>query len=144
MKATESISQVTCWHCEEPVHRYATRCPYCQKSLATSTPNEEAPPIPSSKITSLPRFEARAPVDEEEDSEPEVEESFGSQVGHVLLALFTLLAGSFFFFFGLLILLFSTNGTFSLEWKASSWPYFVSSAMGLLITGLWSLSKVEK
>ena len=81
---------------------------------------------------------------EEQEFTPSAEESFGSQVGHVLLALFTLLAGSFFFFFGLLILLFSTNGTFSLEWKASSWPYFVSSALGLLITGLWSLSKIEK
>lgn len=143
MKATESVSQVLCWHCEEPVHRYANRCPYCQKSLAGQATNEDQLAQASSKITSLPKFEMRETVEEQEFT-PSAEESFGSQVGHVLLALFTLLAGSFFFFFGLLILLFSTNGTFSLEWKASSWPYFVSSALGLLITGLWSLSKIEK
>lgn len=138
MKASEPVSQVLCWHCEEPVHRYATRCPYCQKSLEHAPAAEN-----SSKITSLPSFD----IHEEQKIEPQEiahEQTFGAEVGNVLLSLFTLLSGSFFFFFGLLILLFSKNGTFTLEWKASSWPFFVLSALVLLVTGLWSLSKVDK
>lgn len=158
MKVTESIhydsvNQVACWHCEEPVHRYATYCPYCQKALtaqnmaanANSDAIQEPQPyfVPASKIESHPAFE-RKKIVEEQEAEEVKEESFAIQVGHVLLALFALLSGSFFFFFGFLILLFSSNGTFSLEWKATSWPYFVLSALVLLVTGLWSLSKVEK
>lgn len=195
MKASESIQTVLCWHCEEPVHPYATRCPYCQKALSSSAPLshslpqsqivppsqaslEEEPPkkieqihsftpkkVHPSEMHSLEReyesvrksqaanqaLRQRA----EKSSQPNSnlgqagetnnqDESFVSQVGHVLLALFTLLSGSFFFFFGLLILLFSQKGTFTLEWQATSWPYFVLSALILLATGLWSLSRVEK
>jgi hypothetical protein len=72
------------------------------------------------------------------------EPTFASHVAHVILALFALLGGSFFFFFGLLVLMFSQNGVFRLEWNAASWPYFVGSAVTLLIVGIWSLSKIEK
>ena len=33
MEATLSTSQMICSHCEELVHRYAARCPYCQHDL---------------------------------------------------------------------------------------------------------------
>ena len=35
MEATQSTSQVVCTHCEERVHRYAARCPYCQHDLTS-------------------------------------------------------------------------------------------------------------
>ena len=35
MEATQSTSQVVCTHCEELVHRYAARCPYCQHDLTS-------------------------------------------------------------------------------------------------------------
>lgn len=38
MEATLSTSQVICVHCEELVHRYAARCPYCQHDLVAPAP----------------------------------------------------------------------------------------------------------
>lgn len=148
MKASEQVDSVMCWHCEEPVHPYASRCPYCNKALSstTSTTQKKIEPIYSLGVGD-PVFEAKTHAETvitEAEDEKEQVEGFAAQVGHVLLSLFTLLAGSFFFFFGLLILLFSQKGVFTLEWKATTWPYFVLSALVLLSTGLWSLSKVEK
>ena len=62
----------------------------------------------------------------------------------VLISLAALLAASFFFFFGIIIKLFSTNGSFVLEWNMSSWPYFVGSSLVLLCLGLYALSNLDR
>ncbi len=137
MKANLSSSQIFCTNCEEIVHAYAVRCPYCSKDLN--------PPISSDKITpihdALPSSVVAMPqaVEVEEEAPSNLPEGFT-----VLVSLAALLAASFFFFFGVIIKLFSINGTFTLEWKASSWPYFVGSSLVLLLLGLFTLSKLER
>jgi hypothetical protein len=156
MKAAESLIQKVCPHCEELVHRYAASCPYCQKDIVHASLEEKAStsnnPFADVHTKSFGKIEALPNIgmpecekrEEPLQQEQALDGAFIQQAGHVLLSLFSLLAGSFFFFFGLLLVLFSENGTFSLEWKASSWPYFIFSAMFLLLTGLWSVSKIEK
>ncbi len=152
MKPSANSNQMTlCWHCEEAVHRYATHCPYCQKSLMpsqmTSQPVAKEPLSPTGKIAAIHSQENPfASIIDEQFQTPTAEElpSFVSQAFFVLLSLASLLAGSFFFFFGILIKLFSHDGVFTLEWNISSWPYFVFSAIILVIVGLATLSKVEK
>jgi hypothetical protein len=162
MKANLNSSQILCWHCEEIVHAYAARCPYCNKDLTTPQqaanqtqsqspfqPAQIAPP--SDKIAHIApmadivRDAPRAHPDaaNHEDAHHEAANSV-SETFTVLISLAALLAGSFFLFFGVIIKLFATNGTFVLEWNASSWPYFVGSALVLLILGLYTLSKLEQ
>jgi hypothetical protein len=150
MNANLTHGHSLCLHCEELVHPYASHCPYCQKPVTaqstTSATSLQASIESLGKIAPINPFEQieQKQIDAKNQQPEAVDATFASHVAHVILALFTLLAGSFFFFFGLLVLMFSQNGVFRLEWNVSSWPYFVFSAVTLLIIGLWSLSKVEK
>lgn len=130
-----------CWHCEEEVNRYAKRCPYCSKDLAVQPEAK-----PTSKIAPLHALTANPfeIVSENEEAVSQEHPHFVSQAFFVILSLASLLAGSFFFFFGILIKLFSRDGVFTLEWSAVSWPYFVFSAILLVVVGLFTLSKIER
>lgn len=144
MKANLSSSQILCWNCEEVVHEYAARCPYCSKDLTNSQKPSSVPTIqslPTEKIS--PIHPIATPIQEQEKVEEE-QPSLLPDGFTVLVSLAALLAGSFFLFFGVVIKLFSVNGSFVLEWKASSWPYFVLSSLVLLVLGLYTLSKLDK
>ncbi len=131
-----------CWNCEEVVHAYAVRCPYCNKDMAANAkatgPVEKISPI--QPVTPSPVVV----LHEVKLEEVNPETGFLQDAFTVLLSLAALLAGSFFFFFGVIIKLFSKNGSFVLEWNASSWPYFVASALVLLALGLYTLSKLDQ
>jgi len=137
MKANLNSSQILCWNCEEIVHAYVARCPYCSKDVL---------PPQSEKIAQIhpvnPMPIAPPPVQEQVVEEERA--SLLPDAFTVLVSLAALLAGSFFLFFGVIIKLFSVNGSFVLEWNASSWPYFVCSSLVLLTLGLYTLSKLDK
>ncbi len=139
MKANLNSSQIFCNNCEEVVHAYAVRCPYCHKDL-NHTPSDkiaqihtESTPL-ASPVVPLPPEQA---LEEEEPSS--LPEAFT-----ILISLASLLAASFFFFFGVIIKLFSVNGSFVLEWNVNCWPYFVGSSLVLLALGLYTLSNLER
>ncbi|MDB6081901.1 MAG: hypothetical protein JWO53_1173 [Chlamydiia bacterium] len=160
MGATLSNSQIVCMNCEELVHRYAARCPYCNQDLTTVSLKE---PV-SCKITHLEQpIYVPQPVDESvrvrqdslskinitdtdriENSLPEDAIEDDTSLLKVLLPLISLLAGSFFIFFSLMIKLFSKNGKLTLEWSAESWPYYLVPALILLVIGMATLSRAEK
>lgn len=153
--AVEASQQTVCPHCEEMVHRYAARCPYCQHDLASPvlpqifaqnnvqgiipnvSSNGESDPNP--KITQVP-FHDHFETDAAEESA-----SLHTKKGVIqeLLPLVALLSGSFFFFFGMLIRFFSTNGNLTLQWSQSSWPYFIFPSGCALIAGVILLSKMR-
>ncbi len=139
MKANLDSSQIFCNHCEEIVHAYAVHCPYCNKRIdrgASSKIAEMSTPTPiPSPVVALPAAEQVL----EEESASALPETFT-----VLISLASLLAASFFFFFGVIIKLFSTNGTFVLEWNVGCWPYFVGSSLILLCLGLYALSNLDR
>lgn len=164
MKAAVSTQTTMCSHCEEVVHRYAVRCPYCNKNLKNSTTTSShdiAPPEPvQSKITQMPQSafyandllkDAMLPIKETEEkpqisnevkvNQMKTDDAFGKEMKKVLVPLVSLLTGAFFFFFGVILKLFSSNGTFTLEWNASAWPFFVFPAFLLLLVGMVSLPK---
>lgn len=134
-----SDAQMQCCFCEEMIHAYATRCPYCYKDvspIAEMQPEQVAP-------SPLFKMEDEG-ISEEKGKKEEKAPIVISQTVYMFLSLSALLAGSVFFFFGALIRLFAKDGVFTLEWSVSSWPYFVFSALVLLACGLITLSKVEK
>lgn len=136
-----------CWNCEEVVHAYAARCPYCNKDLTSQSSAAPTPSPNSEKITQILPTPQATPTPvvplHEEKVEADPQAGFLQDAFTILLSLSALLAGSFFFFFGVIIKLFSKNGSFVLEWNVSSWPYFVVSALVLLSLGLYTLSKLE-
>jgi hypothetical protein len=138
MKKT-SEAQMQCCFCEEMIHAYATRCPYCYKDInpVGEVPSEQVNPSP------FLRMEDNG-AQEEKGRKEEKAPMVISQTVYMFLSLAALLAGSVFFFFGVLIRLFSKDGAFTLEWSAGSWSYFVFSALALLACGMVTLSKVEK
>ncbi|MBS0635584.1 MAG: hypothetical protein JSR37_08995 [Verrucomicrobia bacterium] len=135
MKANLSSSQIFCSHCEELVHEYAVKCPYCNKDIDRSSPVDKIAQIhvPASPIAAPEQVLCA------EQAPSALPEAFT-----VLLSLASLLAASFFFFFGVIIKLFGTNGTFVLEWNVGCWPYFVGSSLILLCLGLYSLSNLDE
>lgn len=144
MKANLSSSQILCWNCEEVVHEYAARCPYCSKDLTNA---QKSPTLPNLQSISSEKISPILPMATPTREQEKVEEELPSLLPDgftVLVSLAALLAGSFFLFFGVVIKLFSVNGSFVLEWKASSWPYFVLSSLVLLVLGLYTLSKLDK
>ena len=143
MKANLNSSQIFCSHCEEVVHAYAVRCPYCHKDLDHAPASDKI-----AQITTIhaPAAMAASPV-VPMPSEQVISEEEPSRLPEgftILISLASLLAASFFFFFGIIIKLFSTNGSFVLEWNVSCWPYFVGSSLVLLALGLYSLSNLEE
>jgi hypothetical protein len=119
------------------IHAYATSCPYCYNDIAQSEQSEQK------NVSHLLRMDDDRQL-EDKAKEGEKSPTAFSQTVYMLFSLATLLAGSVFFFFGVLIKLFSKEGVFTLEWSVGCWPYFVFSALVLITCGLITLSKVEK
>lgn len=137
MKANTGKKQIQCIYCEEMVHPYATHCPYCSKEIISTLEETESQFEQSLTQTNSLTFK-------EEADKSSLSPLVTPQVFYVLLSLILLLAGSCFFFFGILIKLFSTNGVFTLEWNIDRWPYFVGSAVVSITLGLIMFSKIEK
>lgn len=156
MMATVSENQMVCGHCEEMVHRYAIRCPYCNHDLkvaqASSQGELQIPIEPSiSKVMQIPASPYAKPESAQKAAPekilPVIPEEAPSEASanmlKVLLPLISLLAGSFFFFFGMLLKLFSKDGKLVFTWSADSWPYYLFPAIIFLAVGLMTLSSAE-
>lgn len=148
-------NQIVCSKCEELVHRFAARCPYCNEDLTKvvdKTQSTLAPKEPTScKITQLeqPRYAPHHPEDVPQKAikqEVPQEEESGEEASifRVLLPLISLLAGSFFIFFSVMLKLFSKNGKLVLEWSMDSWPYYLVPALFLLVIGMTTLGSTEE
>ncbi len=159
MKAVEASQQIMCSHCEEMVHRYAARCPYCQHNLIapaspmslesvnsegesrkTDAPNPDIHKKEAGKITQV---SFQDPFQTVLAHEEEAGVSLLQGLLRPLISLVFLLSGTFFFFFGILVKLFSKNGLMVLEWSESSWPYFVFPSLVVVIAGLVFLSQLD-
>lgn len=180
MQSVAGSNQTVCSRCEESVHRYATRCPYCQHDLSNQNqqPNQqqdlaasekknsdkiahlpkaelksqEIKPEPMFKMTQAPATPADSIIipkemqkveEEEEVTSSSSDESYSANLIKVLFPLVSLLAGTFFFFFGLLLKLYSKNGVLTLSWNAVSWPYYVFPALFLIIIGMSVLPRTD-
>lgn len=142
-----------CWHCEGSIERNIDNCPFC--GVYIHAPEEEATASwnPSFRITSLNEHRA-SEEDEKDDKEVEVKKTEISQSLHVsnvsleqlkneVLPIVFLLMGSGFLLFGLVLFLFSHEGTLTLQWKGENWIYFLLVGGPSLILGWWYLNREE-
>jgi len=166
---TTTATQKKCWNCKEAVHEYASCCPYCGVELpAENSANETgdalqppyrlvntmsgdgtAPASPFGSTTGFFSPEAtqeeseETPIAEKPTPEPTTQDTSKDHVKQVAIPLAALLSGSVFFMFGLVLLLYSKEGVFTLHWNGNMWPYFLFSSLVLLFFGWRTLQNVH-
>ncbi len=135
-----------CWNCEGNVSRQIDNCPFCGVYLHAAEDESEERWNPS--------FQSRPQIDEENSNHPipfsplqdPIDQpdtslndfsppSIYSQIRHEILPILLLMSGSVFFLFGVILLLFSQNGTLVLQWNGNHWPYFLIASIPSLIVG---------
>lgn len=152
-----------CWNCEGSVAKNIDNCPYCGVYLhGTEEPsennlwnpsytpsiNQESPTNISSPFYSPETVEL---TDEDEHTKKVEGNSLetqqlviSTQLKRDFFPIFFLMSGSIFFLFGLVLLLFSSHGTFTLQWNGDNWIYFLSCSLPLLVLGWKFLQDTDK
>lgn len=140
-----------CWNCEGRVALAEENCPYCGVYLSSSTlinqqdeSSTHIAPYHSSSDKSIPvspysQGNREEEAITEETTDPTQEEALNPNQKSNLLSLVLLLAGSIFLVFGLILLIFSREGTLTLQWNASYWFVYLGAAVLLLFSGWRSL-----
>lgn len=124
-----------CWNCEGHVLKDNHNCPYCGVYLQGS--EEEDLPLWRPVYTTS-EDEEEGWQDHKTVSLPSPDFSTPSFVEHLrqgLLPLLLLMGGSVFFLFGVILLLFSENGTLVLQWNGDNWLYFLLASLPAFILG---------
>ncbi|MCB1111290.1 MAG: zinc ribbon domain-containing protein [Chlamydiia bacterium] len=139
-----------CWNCEGSVTFEEENCPYCGVYLSPSSPsdfNDASGLMPPYRIDDDAEEEELPPPPYKQDevSEAEsIEEADGSgDLRAVVIPLSLLLSGSVFFLFGLVLLLFSNNGTFTLSWSTAFWYVYFAAGVVMLFFGWRALHALK-
>lgn len=143
-----------CWNCDGSVPLAVDQCTYCGASLkegAAPQPVKKAshdfrPPFAlHQQMEAIPQppFDAigkgTEPSEEAaEGDDATAEASVGTANG--LLPMLFLLSGSVFALFGLVLWLFSENGTFTLQWSGDYWYVYLFGGFACLLAGWRTLS----
>jgi hypothetical protein len=159
MKAT--TKKRLCWNCEGNVPLNLENCPYCSVYLNPSSRDDSkdeeedlAPPyrlVTSSEDQKVPaspfsNLEPENPKDENIKATGNIADASATlnDVKIVAMPLTLLLAGSIFFLFSLLMLLFSERGLLTLQWNGSYWYVYLIIALPMLFFGWKSLRNVDE
>lgn len=145
-----------CWNCEGNIAKEIDNCPYCGVYVhspelgdgngwnipyITGNKKEEIP-SPLYQIQEAEETETDEPSDkiEELSTAPTIFQQLKEDVLPVLL----LMSGSIFFLFGIVLYLFSTNGTLTLQWNGNHWPYFLGLSLLFVYLGWKYLLQMDK
>lgn len=139
-----------CWNCEGRVSFEEENCPYCSVYLGSVIDEGRKQDVlapPYQIVEEEGEQEApESPYQMEDHSAmeeaPELDEA-KSDMRQVVLPLGMLSAGSLFFLFGLMLLIFSDHGTLTLSWSADYWYLYVLLSLPALLFGWVSLGSSE-
>jgi len=143
-----------CWNCEGSVSLQQENCPYCGVYLSPIMGNEAGILSPPYRMSSeedqdhVPPAPFRKQEETEDLSDSEqpkgpMNSGDQDQVKSVILSLAFLLSGSVFFLFGIILLLFSEGGLFTLQWEGSYWFIYLLIGIPFLYIGWRSLQGIE-
>lgn len=148
---TKKNDKKLCWNCDGSVSLHLSSCPYCgvdlqiesqleNNNLKMSSNKQEVPQSPYAHL-----FEKDMNISGEEWKialeEPEVTvksaepEEMSTATKKEVMALLLLFPGIFFLFFGLILLMFSSNGIVTLTWKHNFAYFYFLGAIPLLLLG---------
>ena len=160
-----AVKKKLCWNCEGNVSRQADNCPYCGVYLHRENDDhdEEYDEIEEEDIT--PPYQPEPTNSKQMDpiiptppyaaqESPTAPEAYIQQAAKPLLQLSSgwkavvfpltfLLAGSVFLLFGLILFLFSQNGTLTLQWNGEYWYAYLLVALPLLYLGWNTLQNLS-
>ena len=150
----EGAKKRLCWNCEGSVSLNAETCPFCGVSVIPATldgtSNIFTPPyaLHVNNGNGIHRSQYDFLAKEEGESHPKdssevVEELSLSDFKTVAVSITLLLTGSVFFLFGLVLFLFSTEGTFSLRWEGEFWYIYQLLSIPLIYFGWKALMKID-
>lgn len=162
---SDAKNRKLCWNCEGSVHIQATKCAYCGTDLTidsspvlvqSSTDSDvPLPPFPAHTEPEAPEPVTQLAQDVFSNMEDphevatrlakaklEKEVSEEATKG-VILPMLLLLPGAFFLLFGMILLLFSSNGFLTLRWNAHYWTLYFVVAIPLLYLGWRALGKKD-
>lgn len=146
-----------CWNCEGSVAKQIDNCPYCGVYLHGTEPEEAniwnpsytpsidkesisnitTPFYSSAKNETIEELPTENETQEESKTSPKDYNLLLTQLKKDFLPIFFLMSGSIFLLFGLVLFLFSSNGTFTLQWNGDNWIYFLVLSIPFLLLG-WS------
>ena len=138
--------QKLCYNCEGEIDLDVIVCPFCAADLREEKPTLRSPmqqmssslyPSPYPVREEEPR-EAALPPRQEAEAPVEAEEKSSGVVGSILL--FSI--GATLFLLGLLLVLFSHNGSVTLKWDARLWFLYLFASIPFLVFGYRSISKL--
>jgi hypothetical protein len=135
-----------CWNCEGNVSNTIDNCPYCGVYLHSNELDEDYSSWnpsyrPSSKTEEIPSplYQGNHKEEEREEQEEQLKGSDWDQIfGQLkkdIFPIFFLMAGSVFFLFGIILLLFSKDGHLTLQWESHTGYYFLAFAIPAAILG---------
>ncbi|MBA3723188.1 MAG: hypothetical protein H0W88_12415 [Parachlamydiaceae bacterium] len=147
-----------CWNCDGNVSKEIDNCPYCGVYLHADEPEETfwGPSYrqPSNKDAELevpaPLYTATEKNTQIEDTEIEENEKPKDSITiltHLRQDIFPvlfLMSGSIFFLFGIILYLFSNQGTFTLQWNGDYWIYYVILSAPTLFFGWKYLNRIPE
>lgn len=136
-----------CWNCEGRVGFTDEHCSYCGVYLSPSTTvdlpekgdDTYSPPYSAGRsetgFTPQPPYQQRADESLQSEALQHAPAEETNDMRSVVLSLSTLLTGSVFFLFGLVLLLFSRNGNLVLQWSGEYWYIYLCSGILMLLIG---------
>ena len=140
-----------CWNCEGRVPLEEENCSYCGVYLGPA-PDEEGgqdildPPyriVETEEEEAIPQSPYEMVTSKEEEGENTELAQTKSDFRYVVFPLLFLSLGSMSLFFGLILLLFSKNGVFSLTWNGDLWYLYLVFAAPILFLGWKTLKNLE-
>lgn len=141
-----------CWNCEGNVARNIEHCPYCGVYVNFSQVEEDVNWNPSYQPSLKNDDEIPSPIYQSSSTEEELLEEEGllsfSTLFHKLkndfFPILFLMSGSLFFLFGIVVFLFSRNGTFTLQWQENHAYSFFFISLPLIVLGWKFLQQLEE
>ena len=145
-----------CWNCEGNIAKEIDNCPYCGVYVHSPDLDENSgwniPYVNNSKREEIPSplYQIHGENDlESEDSSDKVGEtsqapSMALQFKEDILPVLLLMSGSIFFLFGIVLFLFSDNGTLTLQWNGNQWPYFLLLSLPCVYFGWKYLLQMDQ
>lgn len=158
------LKKMLCWNCDGNVTKETDNCPYCGVYLHGAESDKESsiwspsyrPTHNQEASVSSPAYQETENVSEEPETtdtpeqvlinKPSINPNLKQAFQHLqkeFFPLIFLMAGSVFFLFGIIILLFSHEGTFTLQWKEDLWIYFIGISLLSGFCGWYFYQKSE-
>ena len=129
-----------CWNCEEIVHPQASQCPYCRAQMKHATKATHVVTA-GDKITPLPTPQI---AQETHASSSRSLDSKAASFGNTILSICLLFGGCNLLFLGILVGLFSRNGSFTLNWPEAHWPLYFGAGLSAIAFGLIALKSIDQ